>query len=87
MVNRQIRLSVAGFQYPINARPTGLSHSRDAVPPAPVGEWSGAERPSFPASSFTLSLAFPLLLGLEIFAGLLVDHLHGQPNLTALVET
>src|SRR5215211_8754800 len=31
-------------------------------------------------------LRFRLLLGLEILAGLLVDDLHGQPHLAALVE-
>jgi hypothetical protein len=33
-----------------------------------------------------LLLAFGLLLGFQILAGLLIDHLHGQPHLAALVE-
>jgi len=40
----------------------------------------------FSAGSLAVRLAFRLLLGLEVFTGLLVDHLHRQPNLTAFVE-
>src|ERR1700726_942352 len=38
------------------------------------------------AGGLALSLGFGLLLGFEVFAGLLIDHLHGQPYLAALVE-
>src|SRR5262249_30013879 len=38
------------------------------------------------SGSFTRFGGLCLLLGLEIFAGLLVDHLHGQPHLAALVK-
>src|SRR5258708_22090891 len=40
----------------------------------------------FSAGSLAVRLAFRLLFGLEVFAGLLVDHLHRQPDLTAFVE-
>ena len=39
-----------------------------------------------PAGRLTLLLGLGLLLGFQILAGLLVDHLHGQPHLAALVE-
>src|SRR5215831_11259892 len=41
---------------------------------------------SFCAGRLAVSVAFRLLLRLEGFASLLVDHLHRQPNLAALVE-
>src|SRR5581483_4047582 len=38
------------------------------------------------AGGLALLLAFGLLLGLEVLAGGLVDHLHRQPHLAAVVE-
>jgi hypothetical protein len=40
----------------------------------------------FSAGCLAVRVALRLLLGLEVFAGLLVDHLHRQPDLAAFVE-
>src|SRR6516225_6038046 len=57
--------------------PAAVSRSIAISPPG---------RRLFPARRLALLLRLGLLLGFEVLAGLLIDHLHRQPHLAALVE-
>ena len=63
-----------------------FARSTAMQPPRCAGRHEKRQPRSFAAGGLAMSLAFRLLFGLEVFTGLLVDHLHRQPNLTAFVE-
>src|SRR6266404_3553592 len=76
----------------VRGRAARLRLAESPPHPGPLPPWGerekkgGTARYLFSAGDLAMRLAFRLLLGLEVFTGLLVDHLHRQPNLTAFVE-
>src|SRR5262249_22581558 len=61
---------------------SSIHEQRAAIPPF-VRTLTVAAPASFPASQFALLFRLGLLLGLEVFAGLLIDHLHRHADLYA----